>query len=120
MNKIKILHVIHGLPRGGLENGVVNLLNGLPENRYEQFVCCLDQKGQMADRIIRPVDIYLMNRKRYDFSVPFRLAKIIKQIRPNIIHCRNWNTWLDTAMANLLAGRQAKLVWSFHGFADGY
>ncbi len=114
-----MLHVVHGLPRGGLENGVVNLLNGLPADRIEQAVCCLDRRGEMAERIRRPLPIWVLDRTRHDLRIPLRLAGLIRRWRPDIIHCRNWNTWLDTVLAHRLAGARSQLVWGFHGFADG-
>lgn len=117
---VKILHVVHGLSRGGLENGVVNLLNGLPHPEFEQAVCCLDSRGEMADRIIRrDLPLIVMGRRRHDLTLPWRLAALYRRLQPDIVHCRNWNTWLDAALARLLAGGKPTLVWSFHGFADG-
>ncbi len=118
LRPIKILHVIHGLQRGGLENGVVNLLNHLPADQFEQAVCCLDQRGEMADRIQREVPIVVLDRGRHDLRVPLRLARLLRELRPDIIHCRNWNAWPDTVAAHWLSGRRATLVWSFHGFTD--
>lgn len=115
---MKILQVIHSLVRGGLENGVVNLLNGLP-NDIEQHVACLDKRGEMADRVIRDIPIHVLDRQRHDLQLPFRLARLMRQIQPDVVHCRNWNSWLDTVVAHRLAGRPGKLVWSFHGFAGG-
>ena len=116
---VKVLHVIHGLRRGGLENGVVNLLNGLPTGKVEQAVCCLDERGEMAGRLARDVTITVLNRGRHDLRVPLRLARLLRDWRPDVVHCRNCNAWLDTVAAHRLAGRQGTLVWSFHGFADG-
>lgn len=115
---MRVLHVVHGLPRGGLENGVINLLNGLPDD-IEQAVACLDSRGEMADRIVRDIPIWVLDRQRHDWRLPFRLARVIRDYRPDVVHCRNWNTWLDAVAAHRLAGRQGKLVWSFHGFAGG-
>lgn len=115
---MRVLHVVHGLPRGGLENGVINLLNGLPDD-IEQAVACLDSRGEMADRITRAIPIHVLDRKRHDWRLPFRLARLIRDYRPDVVHCRNWNTWLDTVVAHRLAGGQGCLVWSFHGFAGG-
>ncbi|MGB5832816.1 MAG: glycosyltransferase [Thiohalocapsa sp.] len=117
---LRILQVVHGLPRGGLENGVVNLLNGLPEADFEQSLCCLDERGEMADRVIREIPIDVLGRGRHDLGLPRRLARVIRQRRPHLIHCRNWNTWPDTVLAHRLSGGAGTLVWSFHGFADGH
>ncbi len=116
---IRILHVIHGLQRGGLENGVVNIVNRLPQNDFVQAICCLEHVGEMAERLGQDVEIFEVNRGSYDFRAPLRLAAVIRKWQPDIIHCRNWNTWLDTVMAKLISASRAKLVWSFHGFADG-
>lgn len=112
---MKVIHVIHGLARGGLENGVVNLLNYLPKD-IEQAVVCLDSLGSMADRVHRDIPIYVLDRKRHDIRIPFLLAQIIRDWQPDIVHCRNWNSWLDTVIAQRLAGNPGDLVWSFHGF----
>lgn len=114
---IRILHVIHGLPHGGLENGVVNLANHLPHPPFEQGICCLDRRGEMADRLPPQVPLWVLDRKRHDIGLWFRLAKLIREWRPTIVHCRNWNSWLDSVMGRLLSGHRCRLVWSFHGFA---
>lgn len=115
---LRILHVVHGLPRGGLENGVVNLLNGLPRGQFEQAVCCLDRRGEMADRIQSDVPLWTLNRGRHDLRAPFRLAGIIREWRPHVVHCRNWSSWMDAVLGRLLARGDSRLVWSFHGFID--
>lgn len=121
---MKILHVVHGLGRGGLERGVVNLLNLLPQQEFEQAVCCLDYRGEMAEHITQPTRIFELGRKRHDLRLPFRLANIIQQWHPDIIHCRNWNTWADTVMASKIAKitgcSNHSIVWSFHGFSEGH
>lgn len=117
---VKVLHVVHGLSRGGLENGVVNLLNRLPPEEIAQAVCCLDVRGEMADRILHDVPVHVLDRGRHDFSIPLKLAGLLRDWRPDVVHCRNWNTWLDAVAGHRLAGRQGMLIWSFHGFADGH
>jgi glycosyltransferase involved in cell wall biosynthesis len=116
---LRVLHVIHGLQRGGLENGVINLVNRLPREQFAQSICCLDRRGELADRIAGDVPIHVLDRGRYDLRLPLRLARLLRELQPDVVHCRNWNTWMDTAAAHRLASRHGPLVWSFHGFADG-
>lgn len=118
MQKIRVLHVVHALNYGGLENGVVNLLNGLPQDLICQAVCCLEEKGELAQRVDGAIPTFELHRGRHDVGVWKRLEQVIREWRPHIIHCRNWTVWLDAYMGHLLAGRTTKLVWSFHGFAD--
>lgn len=119
VDRLRILHVVHGLPRGGLENGVVNLVNRLPPLRFQQAVCCLDRRGEMADRLDPTTPVFVMGRRRHSVTLPFRLAWLIRRWRADIVHCRNWNAWPDTVMACLLQGKHSSLTWSFHGFPDG-
>lgn len=116
---MKILHVIHSLTRGGLENGLVNLVNLLPESKFEHAICCLDSSGEMADRLEQPIEIFELNRKPHDWKLPVRLAKVIRQWQPDIVHCRNWNSWFDTVVAHFISRSRSTMVWSFHGFAEG-
>ncbi|MDN5850858.1 MAG: glycosyltransferase, partial [Nitrococcus sp.] len=117
-DRVRILHVVHGLPRGGLENGVVNLVNHLPPLQFQQAVCCLDRRGEMADRLDPMAPVFAMRRHRHSLALPFRLARLIRRWQADIVHCRNWNAWPDTAVACLLSRRRPSLVWSFHGFPD--
>ena len=43
-----IAHIIHRLGIGGLENGLVNLVNGLPEERYRHAIVCLTEATDFA------------------------------------------------------------------------
>ncbi len=36
-----VAHIIHRLDYGGLENGLVNLVNRLPAERYRHAIVCL-------------------------------------------------------------------------------
>jgi len=73
----------------------------------------------MADHVSEKARIFVMDRRRHDLALPFRLERLINRWRPDVVHCRNWNTWLDTVVSHSLAAGPHRLVWSFHGFADG-
>jgi sugar transferase (PEP-CTERM/EpsH1 system associated) len=118
--RLRILQVVPGLPLGGLEKGVINLLNGLAGNEFAQAVCCLDERGEMAARVAADIPIHVLDRTRHDLALPVRLARVIRDWRPDVIHCRNLNTWLATLQAHWFSGRRGALVWSLHGFLDGH
>lgn len=102
--KIKILHILHSLQIGGLENGVVNLINNLDDTRFEHSICCIDSSGPVADRLKRDVEIYTLNKgKKRDYVLPFKLTRIIKRLNPDIVHTRNWGT-IDGVIGAKLAG----------------
>ena len=90
---IKIAHVVHALCIGGLENGLVNLLNQLDE-RFAHTIVCLSKSGQMAERIEnRDVTIIEMGLPTDRFRFPLiKLVRVFRQISPDIVHTRGWSS----------------------------
>jgi sugar transferase (PEP-CTERM/EpsH1 system associated) len=86
-----VAHIIQRLAVGGLENGVVNLINHMPEDRYRHTIVCLAHSTDYVRRIKKhnvPV-IALHQRPGQDFSVHWRLLKLLIGLRPDIVHTRN-------------------------------
>jgi glycosyltransferase involved in cell wall biosynthesis len=100
---IKIVHVVHSLNVGGLENGLVNLLNNLDE-QFSHTILCLSQSGPMAQRIKnRNVAIIEMGLPTDRFRFPLvRLARLFRQISPDIVHTRGWSS-IDAISAARIA-----------------
>jgi sugar transferase (PEP-CTERM/EpsH1 system associated) len=107
--------VVHSLHVGGLENGLVNLLNRLDPERFRQTVCCLTSAGKLAERIKVPgVEIMELNVPAGQFRFPLlRLTKIFHRLSPNIVHTRGWPT-VDAVFAARCAG-VSYLVHGEHG-----
>jgi len=111
----KIVHVVHSLHVGGLENGLVNLLNRLDPERFKQTVCCLTSAGKLAERINVPgVEIVELKVPGGQFRFPLlRLAKLFHHLSPHIVHTRGWPT-IDAVFAARCAG-VSHLVHGEHG-----
>lgn len=86
-----VAHVIYALDTGGLENGLVNILNRCPPSRYRHAVICLTRATDFAGRITAPnVEIIELHKKPgHDFAVHWRLWRVLKRLRPAIVHTRN-------------------------------
>ncbi|MCI0621685.1 MAG: TIGR03088 family PEP-CTERM/XrtA system glycosyltransferase [Acidobacteria bacterium] len=91
---VKIVHVLHSFDVGGLENGVVNLINHLDEEKYAHVVCCLTRAGRLVGRLQRKdVEIIELGKTGgHDWRLPLRLARLFKSLQPQIVHTRNWGT----------------------------
>ena len=100
-----IAHVIHRLAIGGLENGLVNLINRIPEDRYRHAIVCMTDYSDFSQRIRRKnVEIYAINKKPgHDPSAFFRLFKLFRHIQPTIVHSRNLSG-LDGLLPAILTG----------------
>ncbi len=100
-----IAHVLFRLGTGGLENGVVNLINSMPTDKYRHAVICMTDYTDFRDRIKKDaVQVYCLNKKPgQDFAVYFRLWKLFREIKPNILHTRNLSA-LEAQISGFLAG----------------
>ncbi len=89
-----VAHIIHKLSVGGLENGLVNLINHMPEERYRHAIICLTDFTDFRNRIERKnVSMFELGKSEgNDLSVHNRLWKVLKELRPDIVHTRNLAT----------------------------
>jgi sugar transferase (PEP-CTERM/EpsH1 system associated) len=86
-----IIHVIYRLAVGGLENGLVNLINRMPVDRYRHAIVSLTDISEFSQRIIRPdVDcVALHKRPGHDVRMLRDLWRLFRERRPTIVHSRN-------------------------------
>ena len=93
------------LGTGGLENGVVNLINTMPDDNYRHAVICMTDYTDFRNRIKKDaVQVYSLNKKPgQDFAVYVRLWKLLREIKPAILHTRNLSA-LEAQLPGLLAG----------------
>ncbi len=86
-----IVHLIHRLDVGGLENGLINLINHLPPERYRHAIVCLRDYTDYHLRIQRPgVEIISINKREgKDWGHYLRLFHTLKRLRPLLVHTRN-------------------------------
>jgi len=100
-----IVHVVHHLTVGGLENGLVNLVNRLPQNGYRHAIVCLTDYSDFKERIRNPdVEVYaLYKRPGKDLKVYLTLWRLFRRLKPDVVHTRNIAT-LEAQLPALLAG----------------
>jgi sugar transferase (PEP-CTERM/EpsH1 system associated) len=86
-----VLHVMYRFDTGGLENGVVNLINHMPADAYRHAVLALTEVTDFKQRIQRTDVEFISLRKPPGQGVwqyP-KLYKLFRQLRPHIVHSRN-------------------------------
>lgn len=102
---IHIVHYVWGFHTGGLENGIVNLINRLPAAQYRHSIVC--QKGHdpvFFSRITHPdTQVYhLAKQDGLDLALHWRLLKLLRQLKPDVFHSRNLSTMEGQLAAALL------------------
>ena len=117
-----IVHLIHRLDVGGLENGLVNLINHMPPERYRHAIICLTDAGEFQQRIRRSdVKIISLNKEEgKDLLHYLRLYRAIRELRPQLLHTRNL-AGMEAHVLAVLAGVRLR-VHGEHGrdMADLY
>jgi sugar transferase (PEP-CTERM/EpsH1 system associated) len=112
-----IVHVVRrGRAEGGMENGVVNVTNRLPVDRYRVSICALDSEETFSSRIQRPgTEFFLLPKTGggIDWGLVLRLAKMLRRCRADLVHSHNWGTFLYAVLAAKLAG--VRIVNGEHG-----
>ena len=90
-NRPLIVHVVHRFDVGGLENGVVNLVNHLPATAYRHAVVALTEVTDFKLRIRRDDVQVLALHKPPGHAVWLypRLYRLFRQWKPQIVHSRN-------------------------------
>lgn len=113
----RVLHVVRRLCFGGLEVGVINLVRHLDRLGFPQAVCCLEDRGELADRLPESTPLWTCAEGRRPQRIPRTAAGYIRAWGPDIIHARNTGAWIDAALAWFVAGRRGQLAFSFHGWS---
>ncbi len=121
-NPPRIVHVVHRLAVGGLENGVVNLINHLPAERFRHAIVCMTGATEFAKRIRRAdVPIVALDKPPgQSMLLQRRLYDAFRRLAPAVVHTRNLGT-LEAQLAAALA-RVPVRIHGEHGWdtADPY
>ena len=90
---------------GGMENGLVNLINRMPAAHYRHAIACVEDYSDFRERVTQPgVEVYPLHRSRRGvWGLRRALFDLCKKIRPTIVHSRN-QSGLDALVPATLAG----------------
>lgn len=114
-NRPLIVHVLYRFDVGGLENGVVNLINRMPADRFQHAIIALSGYSEFRKRLIHDVPVYALHKQEgKDLGVHGRLFKLLRKLKPDIVHTRNLNA-LEAQLTAWLAGVRGR-VHGEHGW----
>lgn len=111
-----VVHVVYRFAIGGLENGVVNLINRMPRESWRHAVVSLtDIDAGFASRIARDnvPCIALHKGPGHAFRIYPRIMALLREWQPAIVHTRNLAA-LEATVPAWLAGVPAR-VHGEHG-----
>ena len=120
-----IAHVLFRFDIGGLENGVVNLINRLPDWKWRHAVIAIDDVSPTFRRRVERNDVVFHALRKppgHLLSQYPRLVRLFRSLRPAIVHTRNLAA-LEATVPAWLAGVSARLHgehgWDVHDLDGG-
>ena len=122
-DKLKIVHIIPTLSRGGAERQLINLIKGLSDS-YEISLITLKDAGEMNSEVAEcGVPIIEI---RQDFSKPLaklkllpKVGRIINELKPDLIHAWMFDANFISAVLSPFWARH-KLIVSKRNADQGY
>jgi sugar transferase (PEP-CTERM/EpsH1 system associated) len=105
-----IVHVVHRFDTGGLENGLVNLINTLPRESCRHAVVALTECGEIVKRIERSdVQVFALRKSPgNDLRTHVALFRLLRRLRPDVVHTRNVGT-IEYQLVAWLAGVEQRI-----------
>ena len=100
-----VLHVVYRFDVGGLENGIVNLLNHMPRSAYRHAIVALTEVTDFQRRIRRDdVEVIALHKAPgHGVWLYPALYRLFRTLRPAIVHSRNLAA-LEAVIPAWLAG----------------
>jgi glycosyltransferase involved in cell wall biosynthesis len=113
-----VLHLLHSLEPGGTERVVCRLAAALAGGTRRHLLCGLRAPRPFGSTIGQDLTTYCLDLAPRDRLSFLKLAGLLRKLRPDIVHARNWGTWTVAALAcRLVPG--TRLLLGFHGLQSG-
>lgn len=115
--RVRVLHVITSLDRGGAENHLLALLSHLERSRFEAEVAVLAGQGELVPRFREAgIIVHLLDAGgRLDLGALRRLVSLLRRGRYDIVHSHLFRADLYAALAlKRLGGARPRLVSTRH------
>ncbi len=112
-SRISVMHLLYRFDVGGLENGVVNLINGMDGARFRHTVVALDEcVPAFCDRVTRADVRFVSLHKPPGHGVKLypKLFRLFREQAPAIVHTRNL-----AALEAMVPARVAGVPVRVHG-----
>lgn len=109
---VRVMHVLFRLQAGGMEYGVIKLVNGLDRSQVSSSVCSTTPADEVKALLRADVPLHECRRRSgNDPSLVLQLYRLFRRERPHIVHTHAWGTLCE----GVLAARLARVPVVIHG-----
>jgi sugar transferase (PEP-CTERM/EpsH1 system associated) len=108
---LHVMHLLYMLGIGGMEVGVVKLANRLPPS-FVTSICSSVPADDLKKRLNPDVKLYELNRRRgNDPRFVLALYRLLRRVKPDVLHTHGWGTLCE----GIAAARLAAVPYVVHG-----
>ena len=112
---VHVMHVLFRLQPGGMEYGVIKLVNGLDPAVVASSICSTTPATDVKALLGPHVRLHECDRRDgNDPSLVWHLYRLFRRERPDIVHTHSWGTVCEGLLAARLAGVPA-VIHGEHG-----
>src|SRR5688572_151884 len=114
--RIRVVHLVLSVDFAGLEMVVYDLARGMDRSRFEPHVVCLRSPGGLADRFhAAGIPFHSLDcRELPKVRTLFKLTRLLRRLRPHVLHTHNPSPHMFGMLAAPLA-EVPVLVHTKHG-----
>ncbi|NJL11334.1 MAG: glycosyltransferase [Calothrix sp. SM1_7_51] len=116
LDKIIVLHIITGLATGGAERMLYNALSKTNRLKYEPIVVSLMDGGTFGESIeALGIQVHTIGMKPGmppTLKIMWRLIKIVRQTKPNIIQGWMYHGNLAAQFASIFSSPKVPTLWN--------
>lgn len=112
-DKINILHVVNGFAIGGGELKLLELVEHLNKEKYNQVVCSVGQGGPLHEQFkeVSSKVVVFPKKNKFDIGLIFKVAKLMKEEKINIVQTTLFYADVIGALAAKLAKSPYVISW---------
>jgi sugar transferase (PEP-CTERM/EpsH1 system associated) len=93
MDKLRVVHLTTSFGCGGLERVIANVVNYTPDEDVEHIIISLSDDLSFGYAVPDTIKLYTLNKKPgHDWGAHLRLAKILRKLKPQVMHTYNFGT----------------------------
>ena len=113
---VHVAHLVWSFDIGGMENGIVNLINKSNPQTTRYSVIALTNLGLSKSRVqATNVSFFELGKGAgNDWGIIGHLARIFRRIKPDIVHTHGWPTYVEGLLGAFL-GKVPVLIHGEHG-----
>ncbi len=113
--KIKIAHILNCLGGAGKELGILKLIDHMNRDIFDSYLVVIDKVySHIAPRLDPYKIIHLNAGEGNQIDLPFKLAKVFRKNKFDIIHTHSWGTLVEGVVGAKFA-RSPAIIHGEHG-----